>query len=144
MIFIFYFLFIWISVKVSQLIEFKQLFPTSTLINFSLKAGVHIFFLQQTRFYNSNFDPKVSILLNSQCFKIPYLCSLMATLFHFPSFLSLSSRKLLFAPQQEQLKLIWETQELPTQKRFTVCACSNKKPRFEFLCLLFLYFCQFS
>ncbi|XP_062166681.1 protein PTST homolog 3, chloroplastic isoform X2 [Alnus glutinosa] len=53
----------------------------------------------------------------------------MATLFHFPSFLSLSSRKLLFAPQQEQLKLIWETQEHPTQKRFTVCACSNKKPR---------------
>ncbi|KAE8099669.1 hypothetical protein FH972_017627 [Carpinus fangiana] len=53
----------------------------------------------------------------------------MATLFHFPTFLSLSSRKLLLAPQQEQYRLIWVTQEHPPQRRFTVCACSNKKPR---------------
>ncbi|XP_018856940.1 protein PTST homolog 3, chloroplastic isoform X2 [Juglans regia] len=56
----------------------------------------------------------------------------MATLFHFPCFLSLYYRNLLLAPQQQQQlqqqhKLNWATHEPPPRKKFTFCACSTKK-----------------
>jgi hypothetical protein len=132
-----------------QLIELESSFPTPALI-ISQKDEVHFVSANQLLQFDprNHCNPKVSssraisILLTFQCCKIPYFCSLMATLFHFPTFLSLSSRKLFLAPQQEQYRLIWVTQEHPPQRRFTVCACSNKKPRFEFLCFVFLYFCN--
>ncbi|KAG6642884.1 protein PTST homolog 3, chloroplastic isoform X1 [Carya illinoinensis] len=56
----------------------------------------------------------------------------MATLFHFPCFLSLYYRNLLLAPQQQQQlqqqhKLNWATHEPPPRKKFIFCACSTKK-----------------
>ncbi|XWS55872.1 hypothetical protein CRYUN_Cryun09bG0037200 [Craigia yunnanensis] len=52
----------------------------------------------------------------------------MATLFHFPTFLSLSSHKPLFSPKPQQC-LSWKMHEYPSRRNLKICAFSIKRPR---------------
>ncbi|XVF76389.1 hypothetical protein PTKIN_Ptkin13bG0262600 [Pterospermum kingtungense] len=52
----------------------------------------------------------------------------MATLFHFPIFLSLSSHKPTFSPEPQQW-LSWKIREYPSRRNLQICAFSVKRPK---------------